>query len=37
MKDTTHRKESGCPQTKPAVVIDGADAGKVFDVCRDEQ
>jgi len=25
------------PQTKPAAVIDGADAGKVLHACRDEQ
>jgi ParB family chromosome partitioning protein len=30
-------KKAECPQTKPAVVIDGADAGKVLHVCRDEQ
>jgi ParB family transcriptional regulator, chromosome partitioning protein len=30
-------KKAECPQTKPAVVVDGADAGKVFHVCRDEQ
>ena len=30
-------KKSECPQTKPAVVIDGADAGRVLHVCRDEQ
>ncbi len=30
-------KTAACPQTKPAVVIDGADAGKVLHVCRDEQ
>src|SRR5271170_2385938 len=30
-------KKAECPQTKPAVVMDGADAGKVLHVCRDEQ
>jgi len=30
-------KKAECPQTKAAVVIDGADAGKVLHVCRDEQ
>jgi len=30
-------KKAECPQTKPAVVIDGADAGRVLHVCRDEQ
>lgn len=30
-------KKAECPQTKPAVVIDGTDAGKVIHVCRDEQ
>ncbi len=30
-------KKAECPQTKPAVVIDGADAGKVLHVCRDEK
>ena len=30
-------KKAECPQTKTAVVIDGADAGKVLHVCRDEQ
>src|SRR5271168_3486977 len=30
-------QKAECPQTKPAVVIDGADAGKVLHVCRDEQ
>ena len=26
-----------CPQTKPAVVIDGPDAGKLLHVCRDDK
>ena len=30
-------KKAACPQTKPAVVINGADAGRVLHVCRDEQ
>jgi len=30
-------KKAECPQTKPAVVIDGTDVGKVLHVCRDEQ
>lgn len=30
-------KKAECPQTKPAVVIDGTDAGKVLHVCRDEE
>jgi len=30
-------KKAECPQTKPAVVIDGTDAGKVLHVCRDEK
>ncbi len=30
------QKKAECPQTKPAVVIDGPDAGKLFHVCRDE-
>jgi len=30
-------KKAECPQTRPAVVIDGADAGKVLHVCRDEK
>jgi len=30
-------KKAECPQTKPAVVIDGTNAGKVLHVCRDEQ
>jgi ParB family chromosome partitioning protein len=30
-------KKAECPQTQPAVVIDGIDAGKVLHVCRDEQ
>ena len=30
-------KKAECPQTKPAVVTDRAEAGKVLHVCRDEQ
>lgn len=30
-------KKAECPQAKPAVVVDGADAGKVFHVCHDAQ
>jgi len=30
-------KKAECPQTKPAVVIDGADAGKLLHVCRDDK
>src|SRR5882724_6022270 len=30
-------KKAECPQTRPAVVMDGADAGKVLHVCRDEK
>jgi ParB family chromosome partitioning protein len=30
-------KKAECQQTKPAVVIDGTDAGKVLHVCRDKQ
>jgi ParB family transcriptional regulator, chromosome partitioning protein len=30
-------KKAECPQTKPAVVIDGSGAGKLFHVCRDEK
>jgi len=30
-----HKKE--CPHARPAVVIDGPDAGKLLHVCRDEQ
>jgi hypothetical protein len=30
-------KKAECQQTKPAVVIDGADAGKVLHVCRDKK
>jgi ParB family chromosome partitioning protein len=30
-------KKAECPQTKPAVVIDGPDAGKLLHVCRDEK
>ena len=33
----TARKKMECPHTKPAVVIDGPDAGKLFHVCRDDQ
>jgi hypothetical protein len=28
-------KKAECPQARPAVVIDGADAGKVLHICRD--
>jgi hypothetical protein len=31
------RKKAECPHAKPAVVIDGPDAGKLLHVCRDEQ
>jgi ParB family transcriptional regulator, chromosome partitioning protein len=30
-------KKAECPQTRPAVVIDGPDAGKLLHVCRDEK
>ena len=30
-------KKAECPQTKPAVLIDGAQAGTVMHVCRDER
>jgi ParB family transcriptional regulator, chromosome partitioning protein len=30
-------KKAECPQTKPAVVIDGPEAGKVFHVCSEEK
>jgi ParB family chromosome partitioning protein len=30
-------KKAECPHTKPAVVIDGASAGKILHVCRDEK
>jgi hypothetical protein len=30
-------KKAECPQTNPAVVIDGPDAGKLLHVCRDEK
>jgi ParB family chromosome partitioning protein len=30
-------KKAECPQTKPAVVIDGPEAGKLLHVCRDEK
>ena len=30
-------KKAECPQTRPAVVIDGAQAGTVMHVCRDEK
>jgi len=30
-------KKAECPQTKPAVVIDGREAGNVVHVCRDEK
>ena len=33
----TAQKKAECPQTKPAVVIDGPNAGKLFHVCRDEK
>jgi len=33
----TARKKTECPHTKPAVVIDGPDAGKLLHVCRDEK
>jgi ParB family chromosome partitioning protein len=31
------KKKAECPQTKPAVVIDGPSAGKLLHVCRDEK
>jgi hypothetical protein len=31
------QKKAECPHAKPAVVIDGPDAGKLLHVCRDEQ
>jgi len=31
------QKKAECPQTQPAVVIDGPDAGKLLHVCRDEK
>lgn len=31
------QKKAECPQTKPAVIIDGPDAGKLLHVCRDEK
>ncbi len=31
------QKKAECPQTRPAVVIDGPDAGKLLHVCRDEK
>src|SRR5208283_1237380 len=31
------QKKAECPQTKPAVVIDGPEAGKLLHVCRDEK
>ncbi|MGA2605949.1 MAG: ParB/RepB/Spo0J family partition protein [Halobacteriota archaeon] len=31
------QKKGECPQTNPAVVIDGPDAGKLLHVCRDEK
>jgi ParB family chromosome partitioning protein len=31
------QKKAECPHTRPAVVIDGPDAGKLLHVCRDEQ
>ena len=33
----TARKKTECPHTKPAVVIDGPDAGKLLHVCRDDE
>jgi ParB family transcriptional regulator, chromosome partitioning protein len=30
-------KKAECPQTRPAIVMDGANAGKVLHVCRDEK
>ena len=30
-------KKAECPQAIPAVVIDGADAGKVLHICRDDK
>ena len=33
----TAQRKAECPQTKPAVVIDGPEAGKLLHVCRDEQ
>jgi ParB family transcriptional regulator, chromosome partitioning protein len=30
-------KKAECPQTRPAVVMDGTEAGKVLHVCRDEK
>ena len=33
----TAQKKAECPQTKPAVVIDGPDAGRLLHVCRDEK
>jgi ParB family transcriptional regulator, chromosome partitioning protein len=30
-------KKAECPQARPAVVMDGTDAGKVLHVCRDEK
>ena len=31
------QKKSECPQTKPAVVVDGPNAGTLLHVCRDEK
>lgn len=31
------QKKAECPETKPAVVIDGPDAGKLLHVCRNEK
>src|SRR6266403_234627 len=31
------QKKAECPQTKPAVVIDGPNAGAILHVCRDEK
>ena len=33
----TARKKTECPHTKPAVVIDGPDAGRLLHLCRDEK
>ena len=40
LRDGQYRKaqqKAECPHTQPAVVIDGADAGKLLHVCRDEK
>jgi ParB family transcriptional regulator, chromosome partitioning protein len=31
------QKKAECPETKPAVVVDGPDAGKLMHVCRNEK